>query len=215
MSGWRLHAPVCLALTLVACALNRPAAQPITYVIDTPLPSAQAPAAARREPQTLRMGRVHIAAAFSGTALIYRMSDVKFTSDPYSAFIADPAAMLGDQMATWLNYAGPFQSVAAPESTQSVSYVLEANVTELYGDFRPGRTPEAALAIQFSLIDLSGAHPHAMLQRSLAQRVKLAAATPEALVRGYGLALDDLLSELRGDLQLTLSSRQHAADRTP
>jgi uncharacterized lipoprotein YmbA len=87
------------------------------------------------------MGNVRVAAAFSGNSLIYRMDDVNYVSDPNQAFIADPASMLGNEMATWLDRSRAFKSVTQPGSTQSARYVLEATVIELYGDFRPGRQP--------------------------------------------------------------------------
>jgi len=201
MIFWRAQVAMWLAVGVVSCTLNKPLPQANTYVISAPAPNRNDRVAVRRDPATLRMGRVRIAAAYAGTALIYRMDDVKFVSDPYNAFIADPAEMLGDQMAVWLNDAGPFQTVAQPESTQAVSYVLEADVTELYGDFRSGQPPAAVLAMQFSLIDLTGARPRAVLQRSIAKRENIAEATPAALVRGYGSALADLLADLSGELQ--------------
>ena len=62
------------------------------------------------------MGNVRVAAAFAGNALVYRTDDVTFTSDPYQAFIADPPAMLGNQMAAWLDRAGPFKAVTAAQT---------------------------------------------------------------------------------------------------
>ena len=44
-----------------------------------------------------------VAAAFAGNAMVYRTDDVTFVSDPYHAFISDPRAMLGNEMANWLN----------------------------------------------------------------------------------------------------------------
>ena len=215
MTVRRLPAAMWLAVALAGCALNKPVPQATTYAIDTPVSPPNPAAATDRVPTTLRMGRVRIAAAFSGTALVYRMDEVKFVSDPYSAFIADPAAMLGDQMAVWLNNTGPFQTVALPESTQAVSYVLEAHVTELYGDFRTGRSPAAVLAMQLTLLDLTGARPRSVLQRSIAKRLDIAHPTAEALVQGYGVALADLLTELESELQATLRANQRIGDSVP
>ena len=76
------------------------------------------PPAAARRPETLLMGNVRVAAAYAGNALVYRMDDVQYTSDPYHAFIAEPGAMLGNRMAEWLDHAGPFKTVAQPGSAQ-------------------------------------------------------------------------------------------------
>lgn len=215
MTMWRVRFAAWIPVALAACSIGKPMPEATTYVIEAPVPPETAMAAAARDPDTLRVGKVRVAAAFAGTALIYRMDDVKFVSDPYSAFIADPGAMLGDQMVVWLEHAGPFQTVAQPESTQPASYVLEANLTELYGDFRPGRSPAAVLAMQFTLIDLTGARPRAVLQRSIGKRVDLAGTTPTALVRGYGVALAALLTDLRSNLQGITGNLRHAGDLTP
>jgi cholesterol transport system auxiliary component len=150
----------------------------------------------------LRIGNVRVAAEFAGNALVYRVDDVRLISDPYSRFIAEPGAMFGDQMAEWLGRAGLFTTVLDPESTLGARYLLEAIITELYGDFRPGRAPAAVLAAQFALIDQSGPHQQAVLQRVIARRVELPRASPDALVRGYGEALTEILGELSTELQV-------------
>lgn len=127
------------ALILTGCSIGKPIPQATTYVVSPRMPATRIATAQR--PETLRMGSVRVVAAFAGNALVYRTDDVQFTSDSYQAFIADPAAMLGSQMAVWLDRAGPFKGVAQPGSARPAPYVLEATVTELYGDFRPGEPP--------------------------------------------------------------------------
>ena len=83
--------------------------QATTYVIDPPMLRPSRPLGDAR-PETLRMGNVRVAAAFAGNALVYRMDDVQYMSDPYHAFIAEPGAMLGNRMAEWLDRAGPFKT---------------------------------------------------------------------------------------------------------
>jgi cholesterol transport system auxiliary component len=150
------------------------------------------------------MGNVRVAATYGGNALVYRMDEVQYTSDPYHAFKAQPGAMLGNQMAEWLDHAGPFETVAQPGSAQPAAYVLDATVIELYGDFRQGHSPAAVLAVQFALIDQAGVRPQLMYERTIASRVELPHATPDTLVRGYGEALADILSKLISDLGAVL-----------
>lgn len=200
MSETRLTFAACAALSLAACSIGKPIPQANTYVVQAPLPEGTPSVASRTE--SLRIGEVRVAAAYASTALVYRMDDVRFVSDPYSRFIADPGAMLADQMAAWLGRAGPFTTVTDPESTLPAHYVLEATVPELYGDFRPGRAPAAVLSVQFALIDQSGARPKAVLERAIARRVELPQASADALVRGYGDALAEILGELRTELQV-------------
>jgi cholesterol transport system auxiliary component len=188
----RLAFKLCACVVIAGCSIGKPIPQATTYVIELPV---AAPAAARR-PETLRMANVRVAAAFAGDALVYRMDEVRYTADPYNAFIAEPALMLGSRMAEWLDRAGPFQSVAQPDSVRAASYILEATVSDLYGDFRPGYAPAAVVTVQFALIDLMGAKSKVVLERTIGRRVAIQQATPDALVRGYGVALAEILLQL-------------------
>ena len=198
MNAKRLALAACAAFLLDACSIGKPMPQATTYVVDPPMAAAASPAA--RRPETLRMGDVRVAAAYAGNALVYRVDDVQYTSDPYHAFIADPGAMLGNRMAEWLDRAGPFKTVVQPGSARPAPYVLEATVAELYGDFREGRPPAAVLTVQFALIDQAGARPRVVRERTIASRVDLPQASPDALVRGYGKALAEILSQLAPEL---------------
>ena len=188
----RLAFKLCACVVIAGCSIGKPIEQATTYVVELP---AAAPAAARR-PETLRMANVRVAAAFAGDALVYRMDEVRYTADPYNAFIAEPSRMLGSRMAEWLDRAGPFQSVAQPDSVRAASYILEATVSDLYGDFRPGHAPAAVVTVQFALIDLTGARNKVVFERTIGRRVAIQQATPDALVRGYGEALAEILLQL-------------------
>jgi cholesterol transport system auxiliary component len=192
----RLAFKLCACVVIAGCSIGQPIPQATTYVIELPLP---APAAVRR-PETLRIANVRVSAAFAGDALVYRMNEVQYTADPYNAFIAEPARMLGSRMAEWLDRAGPFQSVAQPDSVRTASYILEATVSDLYGDFRPGHAPAAVVTVQFALIDLRGARSKVVLERTIDRRIAIQQATPDALVRGYGQALAEILLQLVPDL---------------
>ena len=198
----RLAFAACACVVLAACSIGAPIPRATTYVLELP---AATPAAARR-PETLRMANVRVAAAFAGDGLVYRMDEVRYTADPYNAFITEPARMLGNRMAEWLDRAGPFQSVAQPDSARGAPYILEATVSELYGDFRLGRPPAAVVTVQFALLDLTGARSKVVLERTIRRRVEVEQASPDALVRGYGTALAEILAELPKDLERNTAS---------
>lgn len=200
MTALRLTAVACLALALGACAIGKPAPQATTYVVELPQPVPMA----NRRPETLNMGKVRVAPAFADKALVYRLGDVQYTPDFYNAFIAVPGDLLGVKMADWLERAGPFKSVSQPGAPTQGDFVLNAAITELYGDFRPGHTPAAVMTVQFSLVDLRDVRPTVVLERSIGRRIDLPEDSAEALVRGYGTALGEILAEL---------APQMAADR--
>ncbi|HKE38267.1 MAG TPA: ABC-type transport auxiliary lipoprotein family protein [Casimicrobiaceae bacterium] len=191
---------VCAALIVAACSIGKPIPEATTYIIE---PEPPTPMAAARRAESMRMGDVRVAGSFSGNGLVYRMNDVQYVSDPYHAFIADPASMLGNGIASWLNRAGPFKAVAQPgsaQSSKSVPYVLEATVTELYGDFRPGVPAAAVMTIQFALVDTTKPSALTPYQSTIGRRVEIAQASPDALMRGYGKALTEILSQLSAEL---------------
>lgn len=185
-----------LSCLLTACALGQ-AAAPITYygIEPPPPPPSQA---ARAE--ALRIGPVRVADAYSAPQLVYRLGEVRFAADFYHRLMAPPGALIGNAMAQWLNSAGPMRRVTGPNSAVPERFVLDLVVTELYGDFRPGQAPAAVMQIQLALLDTQGSAPIARLQRTLGRRVLLTDATPEALARGWGEALGQMLGELQPEL---------------
>jgi len=184
---------VCAALIVAGCSIGAPAPHTTTYVLDPPQPTKTT---TTRHPQALRMGNVRVAPAFASPPLVYRTGEVQYTPDFYNAFIAEPGPLLGASMAEWLDRAGPFKTVSQPGGPVNAPYALEAVVTELYGDFRPGRKPAAVMTIQFILVDLTEPSPTVVLERFIGRRVDLPDATPDALVRGYSQALGQILEEL-------------------
>ena len=116
MSARHFVLSVSATLVLAGCSIGKPVPQTTTYVVESSMPAGNA---GTQLPGSLRMGNVRVAAAFLGNSLIYRMDDVNYVSDPNQAFIADPASMLGNEMATWLDRSRAFKSVTQPGSTQS------------------------------------------------------------------------------------------------
>jgi cholesterol transport system auxiliary component len=197
MTRVRMVWVVSFALVLAACSIGRTARQATSYLIDPPFGAVPS---VRRRPETLRVGFVRVAAPYAGSALVYRLDDVRYASDPYHVFAADPGAMLGSRMAEWLERTGPFSHVVAPGSAPPAPYVLEVTVGDLYGDFRPGGQPAAVVSVQFLLIDQTSTRPKVAYERTLASRAPLSNASPEALVRGFGAALAEILSQAASEL---------------
>jgi cholesterol transport system auxiliary component len=194
------HAVVAgVALMVAACAIGRPIPTATTYSIEPPpgAPDASKPP----HPERLRVERVRVAAPYDRAALVYRLSAVRYISDPYHALLADPGPMLSNRIAEWLAAAGLFKAVDGPGGAAPAPWVLEATVTELYGDFETGgNTPAAVMSIRFTLIDEGSARPKVAYERSLSRRTPVSSASPEALVLGYGAALADILTQLTTDL---------------
>ena len=189
-----------VASLVAACSIGKPVPQATTYLVEPVAPAARL--GGLHGSEVVHMGNVQVAAAFAGSGLVYRTDDVTFVTDPYQAFIADPRAMLGNQMASWLDRAGPFKAVTQPESMLPARYTLEANVTELYGDFRSGQPAAAVMAVQFILVDVDAVNSGRVFEQTITRRVPLEQASPDALVRGYGKAVSAILSEVAAELAI-------------
>jgi cholesterol transport system auxiliary component len=189
-----------VTLIVSACSIGRPIPIATTYSIEPP--PASADALKPPHPERLRVERVRVAAPYDRTALVYRMSAVRYIPDPYHAFLADPGPMLTDRIAEWLAAAGLFGAVDGPGSAAPASWLLEATVTQLYGDFAPGGDgPAAVMSIRFTITDEGSARPKVVYERSLSRRSSVSSASPEALVLGYGTALADILTQFAADLR--------------
>jgi cholesterol transport system auxiliary component len=193
------HAAVAGAVLIIsACSIGRPIPTAATYSIE---PRTTGAAAHPPHLDRLRVQRVRIAAPYDRPALVYRLSAVRYISDPYHAFLADPGPMLSNRIADWLAAAELFKAVDGPGGTAPAPWVLETVVTDLYGDFEAGGdNPAAVMSIRFTIIDESGARAKVTYERSLARRVPVSSATAEALVLGYGTALSEILTQFATDL---------------
>jgi uncharacterized lipoprotein YmbA len=195
---------VLLCMLLSACSIGQAPPVPTLFLVEpTPINATKSSAFSR---EVIRMGLVRVAAEFSGASLVYRRNDVTFLSDPYNGFVTDPALMLSGRIAGWLDASGAFGGVLQPGSGQPTRYVLEATVTELYGDFRPDQAPAAVLTIQFSLMDSRAASLTTKFSRTYRRRVGLTEASPTSLARGWALGLTEILSVLITDLEANRSS---------
>jgi cholesterol transport system auxiliary component len=188
-----------IALIVSACSIGRPIPTATTYSVELPL--AAEDASKVPHPERIRVERVRVAAPYDRSALVYRLSTVRYISDPYHAFLAEPGPMLSNRIAEWLAAEGLFTSVEGPGATAPAPWVLETTVTELYGDFEAGGdNPAAVISIRFTITDEGAARPKVIYERSLSRRVQVSSASPEALILGYGTALADILTQFATDL---------------
>jgi cholesterol transport system auxiliary component len=200
----RRVAVVGAALIISGCSIGRPIPTVTTYSIEPPPAPADTPKPAR--PERLRVERVRVAAPYDRTSLVYRLSAVRYMSDPYHALLDDPGPMVGNRIAQWLAAAALFKTVDGPGGAAAPPWVLETTVTDLYGDFEAGDgNPAAVMSIRFTVIDESGGRPRVAYQRSLSRRAPLSRGSPEALVQGYGTALGAILTEFATDFSNSTS----------
>lgn len=196
-----------LALVLAACAsLERPSVDKHFYALETARPGPAAEGAPA-SPATLLVRRLQISPRAAGRELVYRMGESAWTADYYNLFFVSPADMLTQDLRAWLSAARLCANVVDPGSLAQAGYILEGNVTSLYGDFAPGSGKGPAQAVveaQFLLFRPTGDERQIVLTRAYRKTAPLAANTPQELVRALRVAVTELYADLEADLRQAL-----------
>jgi uncharacterized lipoprotein YmbA len=155
----------------------------------------------------LRLAHVRVSPRYDGKGFVYRLAAQNFETDFYNQFLVAPGSMLTDELSEALRRANLFQYIVNSSSAVEPAYLLEATLDELYGDFSNDTAGSAVLGMTFVMSRLAGNSPQALFQKHYRSTVPLQARSPEALVRGWNRALEEILAALIADLEL--SSRSH------
>ena len=150
----------------------------------------------------LQVRRLHIASPYDGQEFVYRTRSNEFRSDYYNGFIAAPDHLLTAGLIAWISRAGvgPFASVVDTESGIPARYVLEGNVTSLYGDYADKAAPKAVMSLKIFLFDDGDANARVIFQKEYSAAAPIEPGSAESLVNGWGKAFRQILERITADL---------------
>ena len=150
--------------------------------------------------EILQVSPLRISPRYQDRSFVYRISDGGYETDFYHQFIAPPAGLISEEIRKGLINTQLFKYVISASNSQAPSYVLEGAVNGIYGDFRNLNTPAAVIDLEFFLTSDLPAKPGILLQKRYVRAVPVSSRSPEALVKSWDRALEEILTALTADL---------------
>ena len=151
--------------------------------------------------ETLEVSNIRISPRYADRSFVYRTSEAGYESDFYNQFLVSPSSLITEEVRKALTGSQIFKYVISPTNQSQPSYVLEGTVNALYGDFRNPNSPRAVLEMEFFLTSEIPGNPGIQMQRRYAKSLPLTGRTPEALIKGWNQALEEILTSLVADLK--------------
>jgi len=190
-----------LAATLASgcVSLERSYPEKRFYVLEVRAPEATDRAG---QIEILQVSTLRISPRYQDRSFVYRISDSGFESDFYNQFIAAPAGLISEEIRKSLIGAQIFKYVISASNSQAPSYVLEGAVNGIYGDFRNLNAPAAIIDLEFFLISDLPTKPGILMQKRYVKSMPVSNRSPEALVKSWDLALEEILTALTADLRM-------------
>jgi cholesterol transport system auxiliary component len=149
----------------------------------------------------LSVANLRISPRYADRSFVYRASDTGYESDFYNQFLSSPDTMISEEVRKGLAASRQFKYVVGPADQQQPNYVLEGSVNALYGDFRNVNQPAAVLEIEFFLYNENSPNPGIVTQKRYLKSVPLSERSPQALVKGWDQALQEIVAMLVADLK--------------
>lgn len=177
-----------LLMLATGCSFARPSPKRSTYLLQPPEPAAPV-TGATPYPGTIKVINPSITSAFEGRSFVIRLGENQFEQDYYNQFLVPPRLMLSQGLYGWLRKSRPFETALPSSSTLDSPWQVDLQVSDLYGDFRPGRAPSATFGGTFYLFRLGPGVREVHLVVPFKFDVPTKAAKGEALVEGWNQAI--------------------------
>ena len=195
---FRHFVPVLLALCASCVGIEKRYPDKRYYVLEVSAnPSSANPAAN----ETLEVSNIRVSPRYADRSFVYRTSEAGYESDFYNQFLVSPASLITEEVRKGLTGSQVFKHVIGSSNQSQPSYVLEGTVNALYGDFRNPNSPRAFLEMEFFLTSEVPGQPGILMQKRYAKSIPLSGRSPEALVKGWNQALEEILTSLVADLK--------------
>ena len=150
--------------------------------------------------RVLSVSNLRVSPRYADRSFVYRISDAGYEADFYNQFLTAADVMIGEEVRRGLGASRVFKYVVGPSNPLQPNYVLEGSINALYGDFRNLNAPAAFLEIEFFLHNEDVANFGIIMQKRYVKSVAINTRSPDALVKGWDAALNEILTALIADL---------------
>jgi cholesterol transport system auxiliary component len=155
--------------------------------------------------KVLTVRRFRVSPKFEGKGLVYRLGELSYEADFYNEFFISPSQMLTEEVRKRLARSGLFKQVLIPSSLLDSTYILEGAVTAFYGDYRVSTAPKAVMEIQFFLLEETAKRTKIIYQSRYYKEEPFKTNMPDALVKSWNVAFNQILTEFETDLKEFIS----------
>jgi cholesterol transport system auxiliary component len=157
--------------------------------------------AAAKAGAVLLVSTLRVSPRYEGRSFVYRRGAANFESDFYHQFLVSPGALLTEEVRRALAQAQVAQYVIGTASQLEPTHNLEGSVDALYGDFRDVNAPKAVLEMEFFLSKEAPSKAEIVTRKRYIKSMAVSGRTPEALIKGWNDALNEILAQLIADLK--------------
>ncbi len=149
----------------------------------------------------LLVSSLRVSPRYEGRSFVYRRSEANFESDFYNQFLVSPGALLTEEVRRAVSRAQVAQYVVGTASQLEPTHVLEGTIDALYGEFRDVNAPKAVLEMEFFLSKESPTKAEIVLRKRYVKSMAVNGRAPEALVKAWNDALNEIVAALIVDLK--------------
>jgi uncharacterized lipoprotein YmbA len=185
-----------LAVALLAACAFHPPEKPRYFLLDPGKPPSMEALRPSETPASAAVSFVDIAAPFASSGFVYQTGTHHWETDPYNQFLVSPADMMTSILRNWTRESGLYGDVAGPIAGGGQEFLIDCDLTELYGDFRNPAAPQAVLTMEVQVTRATDKGRVIVLRKTFRKTVPVAARTPSALVDAWNEALRQELSLL-------------------
>ncbi|MDR4506653.1 MAG: hypothetical protein MRJ65_00205 [Candidatus Brocadiaceae bacterium] len=164
------------------------------------IPGQEKKPAPSMESTILHVQGFRIAPQYEGKGFVYRLEDLSYETDFYNEFFIPPGLLITEEIRQRLASSGLFQYVVDTSGYGVPTYTLEGVITALYGDYRQGGSAKAIMEIQFFFINTASKDSEIAFQKRYHKEISLPERAPGALVQGWNMALQLVLTEFETDI---------------